>query len=75
MNNYKFFTFLLLIILISSTPVSAYIGPGMAGGVIAAVLGVIASIFLALFGIVYYPIKRAIKNLKSKKDAEELDSD
>ena len=61
--------------LVSSTPVFAYIGPGMAGGVIAAILGVLGSIFLALFGIVYYPIKRAIKNQKSRKDEKEQNSD
>ncbi len=65
MNNFKFFTFLLLLIL--SIPAFAYIGPGMTGGLITAILGVIGSIFLALFGIVYYPIKRAIKTRKSKK--------
>ncbi len=49
------------------TPLFAYIGPGMAGGVIAAIFGFIAAFFLALWGILYYPIKRAIKNKKKKK--------
>ena len=43
----------------------------MGGGVIAAVIGFIAAILLGLFGIIYYPIKRAIKNKKreiSKND-------
>ena len=42
----------------------AYIGPGMGGGFIAAVLGVVGAILLALFGILYYPIKRMLKNRK-----------
>ncbi len=42
----------------------AYIGPGMGGGVFAAVLGVLGAILLALFGIIYYPIKRMLKNRK-----------
>ena len=50
-----------------ATPLFAYIGPGMAGGVIAAIFGVIAAFFLALWGILYYPIKRAFKNKKVKK--------
>ena len=45
----------------------AYIGPGMGGGVIAAIFGIIAAFFLGLWGILYYPIKRAIKNYKTKK--------
>ena len=47
-----------------SSPASAYIGPGMGGGLIAAVLGVIGAFLLALFGILYYPIKRMLKNRK-----------
>ena len=42
----------------------AYLGPGMGGGFIAAILGVIGAILLALFGILYYPIKRMLKNRK-----------
>jgi hypothetical protein len=34
---------------------------GHSAGAIAAVLGVIASIFLALFAVIYYPVKRMIK--------------
>ena len=46
----------------------SYIGPGMGGGVIAAIFGIIAAFFLGLWGILYYPIKRAIKNKKVKKN-------
>ena len=45
----------------------SYIGPGMGGGVIAAIFGIIAAFFLGFWGILYYPIKRAFKNKKSKK--------
>ena len=45
----------------------AYIGPGMGGGAIAAIFGIIAAFFLGLWGILYYPIKRAFKNQKKKK--------
>ena len=45
----------------------AYIGPGMGGGVIAAIFGIIAAFFLGLWGILYYPIKRAFKNKKKKR--------
>lgn len=51
------------------SPFLIYIGPGMGGGVIAAIFGIIAAFFLGLFGIIYYPIKRFIKkrNQKVKK--------
>ncbi len=45
----------------------SYIGPGMGGGVIAAIFGIIAAFFLGLWGILYYPIKRAFKNKKTKQ--------
>lgn len=46
----------------------SYIGPGLGGGVITAVLGFLASIFLALFAIIWYPIKKLIGKLGKKKD-------
>ena len=48
-------------------PSFAYVGPGMGGGVIAAIIGFFAAILLGLWGILYYPIKRALKNRKDKK--------
>ena len=51
----------------SANSLVAYIGPGMGGGVIAAIFGIIAAFFLGLWGILYYPLKRAFKNKKRKK--------
>ena len=58
---------LFLSLFLISSPSYAYIGPGMGGGAIAAILGFFAAILLALWGILYYPIKRALKNRKDKK--------
>ena len=58
---------LFLSLFLISLPSYAYIGPGMGGGVIAAIVGFFAAIFLGLWGILYYPIKRALKNRKDKK--------
>lgn len=58
---------LFLSIFIISMPSFAYIGPGMSGGVFAAVIGFFAAILLGIWGILYYPIKRALKNRKNKK--------
>ena len=38
----------------------------MGGGLIAAIFGIITAFFLGLWGILYYPIKRALKNKKKK---------
>tara|TARA_B100001059_G_C17693613_1_gene506292 strand:+ start:198 stop:347 length:150 start_codon:yes stop_codon:yes gene_type:complete len=38
----------------------------MSGGVIAAIIGFFAAVLLGLWGILYYPIKRAWKNRKDK---------
>ena len=45
----------------------AYVGPGMGGGVLAAIIGFFAAILLGLWGILYYPIKRALKRRKERK--------
>jgi hypothetical protein len=51
--------------------VLGYIGPGLGGGVITAVLGFFTSIFLALFAIIWYPVKQLIKKFKSKKTGKD----
>ena len=59
---------ILVFLLISPiSPIYAYVGPGMGGGLIATILGILLSILLSIFGILYYPIKRFLKNRKSKK--------
>jgi hypothetical protein len=58
---------LFLSLFLISMPSHAYIGPGMAGGAITAIIGFFAAILLGLWGILYYPIKRALKNRKDKK--------
>ncbi len=63
MNKYLLLLSLSLISMFSF----AYIGPGMSGGVIVAIIGFLAAILLGLWGILYYPIKRALKKRRSKK--------
>lgn len=64
MNKSILFISLFLI----SLPSYAYIGPGMSGGVVAAIIGFFAAILLGLWGVLYYPIKRALKNRKDRKE-------
>lgn len=45
----------------------AYIGPGLGAGTVGVVLGVIGSVFIALFAIIWYPLKRILKKNKKPK--------
>lgn len=57
-------------------PSYAYIGPGMGGGIILAIIGFFIAILLALWGVLYYPVKRALnKRKKEKATSKELNSD
>ena len=67
MNKSIIFLSLFLI----SLPSHAYVGQGMGGGAIAAIIGFFAAILLGLWGILYYPIKRALKNRKDKENSSE----
>jgi|TARA_B100000929_G_C15423947_1_gene392344 TM2 domain-containing membrane protein YozV len=48
----------------------SYLGPGIAGGTIVAVVGFIVAIIAAIFGILWFPIKRMLKNRKKKTTDE-----
>jgi len=61
----------LFVICLSAMNAHAYIGPGMGVGTIATILGVIGAIFLGLFAVIYYPIKRAIKARKKSKNYQD----
>ena len=45
----------------------AYIGPGLGGGIIAATFGIIFAVFAAIFGLLWFPLKRFLKDRKKKK--------
>ena len=45
----------------------AYLGPGIAGGILVATLGIAIAIFAAIFGVIWFPLKRFLKRRKEKK--------
>ena len=74
----KKISFILILVLIDNTAF-AYIGPGMTGGVIVATVGIILAIFAALFGLIWFPMKKLFKKkekavLKSDKSKNEKSS-
>lgn len=50
--------------ILSPTNAMAYVGPGLGVGTISVVLGVLGSIFIALFAVIWYPFKRFLKKIK-----------
>ena len=60
-------------LLLFSAPIHAYIGPGLGGGAIAIIVGLLSTVFIALFALVWYPIKklRKLKKPKEEHDDEE----
>jgi len=65
--------FVLTFFLILENTSYAYLGPGIGGGLIAATLGIIIAIFAALFGILWFPIKRFLKKRKKEKNSDNRD--
>ncbi len=65
-------TIALFICLITLIPefAHAYIGPGLGAGTIGVILGIIGSVFIALFAIIWYPLKRLIKK-RRKSEAQD----
>ncbi len=55
-------------LLILNFIIFAYVGPGLGGGFIAAIVGILISIFLALFAILWYPFKKLIEKFKKKEE-------
>lgn len=41
-----------------------YIGPGMGGGLFAAILGILISLIMSLFAIFWYPFKKMYRKLR-----------
>jgi Flp pilus assembly protein TadB len=50
--------------------VHAYVGPGLGLGTLVVILGVIGSVFLALFGVIWYPIKRMLKKRRTLGESD-----
>lgn len=65
MNRRHVFVLLAAGLALVPATAQAYIGPGVGAGAIAAVLGVLGSIFLALVAVIYYPFKRLLKRRKA----------
>ena len=68
MQYHKLMPYLVLLVVLAAFPAQAYIGPGAGAGTIAIVLGILASIVMAFFAILWYPIKRMLKRRRLAQD-------
>lgn len=56
-----------LLILAAPDTALAYVGPGLGVGAIAAFLGAVLAVLLAIVGVVWYPLKRFLNRNKPKE--------
>ena len=56
---------------LDAEPALAYIGPGVGISMLGALWAVIATIFVALMGIVLWPLRAMLKRRKANKQSEE----
>lgn len=62
--------------LLCTSPAFAYVGPGVGLGVFGTLFGIFAAVALALFGLFWYPLKRAFgKKSASNNDQNQTPSD
>ena len=64
--NVRIKTLLLICFTITPLTTYAYVGPGMGGGIIAAIFGLIFAFILAILSVIYFPIKRLLTKRKNK---------
>ena len=62
-------TALLLLALIAS-PAAAYVGPGAGISVLGSLLGILATILVAIGAILFWPIRKMMKRRKARKETE-----
>jgi ABC-type uncharacterized transport system permease subunit len=55
-----------------ATPAMAYIGPGAGLSAIGAFIAIVAAIIAALFGFLWYPIKRLIRKWKKSNHDKQV---
>ncbi|MGF1542081.1 MAG: hypothetical protein ACFCU5_16830 [Pleurocapsa sp.] len=67
------FSFTLLLVLLVQQPAMAYVGPGTGIAALGALLAIIVGVIAALFGFLWYPMKRFLKKRQqSANEAKEV---
>ncbi len=71
---FRLFAYFLILMTVTPTA-SAYIGPGSGISIVGSLLGLLATIFLAVGAIVIWPYRRMLKKRMQKKSEENDDED
>lgn len=50
-----------------ASPSHAYLGPGLSTGTVGIILGILASVVVAIIAVVWYPIKRLLNKFTKKE--------
>ena len=58
-------------LVMTASPAMAYLGPGLGLSAIGSVLSFLGVLFLMLVGFIWYPLKRQIAKMQSKKQSVE----
>ncbi len=51
-----------------ANPAAAYVGPGAGISVLGSLLGILATIFVAIGAILFWPIRKLMRRRKAKKE-------
>ena len=67
----KTITFILLafILLALASPALAYIGPGAGISVLGSLLSILATIFVAIGAIIFWPLRKYLKRRKARRES------
>ena len=60
---------IILIVILLPTISMAYVGPGAGLSAFGSLFALLAAIIIAVFGFVWFPIKRILRRMKQKKSA------
>jgi membrane protein implicated in regulation of membrane protease activity len=58
-----------LLLLTMASPALAYIGPGAGISVLGSLLGILATIFVAIGAILFWPLRKLLKRRKTRRDS------
>jgi len=60
----------LLVLALFTSSATAYVGPGAGISVLGSLLGILATIFVAIGAILIWPVRKFMKRRKARKEAE-----